>query len=389
MPESWLKRISGNKMAVSCSVILMVITFCALMAPFIVMDKSPQTNNQILSIALQSPMFRSKFLLRVKNTPPEKSEQFDLYRKISFKNLEEIPFDQLAMDGNTINITYRDQVKRFSMADVIAPINENMVSRDKPDEIFILLNSGDSIYLNRMSVINKINKDHIVSHRYFMGTDKYGRDVLSRIVMGLKISLFIGLLSVIISLFVGITIGSLGGYYGGWVDKLFMLIINTSWSIPTILLAFAIILAFGKGIPVIILAVGLTMWVDVARLVRGQVIQIKNETYIKSSEIVGFGKPYIIINHILPNAIGPILVIAAANFATAILVEAGLSYLGLGIQPPTPSLGNMLQENYAYATGGFIYLAIFPIIVIMTLVLCFNLLGTSLRDVFDVKSKET
>jgi len=164
-----------------------------------------------------------------------------------------------------------------------------------------------------------------------------------------------------------------------------MLVINTSWSIPTILLAFAIIIALGKGFTVIILAVGLTMWVDVARIVRGQVMALKEELYIKAGRTLGLSHVRLLKDHIVPNLLGTLSVMAAANFATAILVEAGLSFLGLGVQPPTPSLGNMLQEGYAFATGGFIYLAFFPIATIMVLVLCFNLLGTALRDRYDVK----
>lgn len=196
------------------------------------------------------------------------------------------------------------------------------------------------------------------------------------------------LCGVLVSLAIGITIGSISGYYGGRTDQILMLLINTSWSIPTLLMAFAIIIALGKGFLVIVLAVGLTMWVDVARIVRGEVLQIRNELYVSASRVLGYNDFRTITRHVLPNIIGSILVMAAANFATAILVEAGLSYLGLGIQPPTPSLGNMLQESYAYATGGFVYLAFIPILTIMILVLSFNLLGTALRDVFDIRQKD-
>ena len=225
--------------------------------------------------------------------------------------------------------------------------------------------------------------------KYVLGSDKYGRDILSRLILGLRISLMIGLLAVIVSIAIGILMGSLGGYYGGLTDHVIMIIINTSWSIPTLLLAFAIIIALGKGFMVIVLAVGLTMWVDVARLVRGQIKEEKEKSYVAGAKVMGLSDSVIIIRHILPNIIGPILVMAAANFATAILVEAGLSYLGLGIQPPAPSLGNMLKENYAYATGGYIYLASSPIIAIMLLVLNFNLLGTALNDIFDLKSSKS
>jgi len=192
-----------------------------------------------------------------------------------------------------------------------------------------------------------------------------------------------------VSIIIGLTLGSIAGYFGGTVDKVIMLFINTSWSIPTILMAFAIIIALGKGLLVIVLAIGLTMWVDVARIVRGQVKQLREELFVKAGTTLGLSHAKIIATHVLPNLYGTLSVMAAANFATAILVEAGLSFLGLGVQPPTASLGNMLQEGYAFATGGFVYLAFFPILTIMILVLCFNLLGTALRDIQDVRSAES
>ncbi len=154
------------------------------------------------------------------------------------------------------------------------------------------------------------------------------------------------------------------------------------------MLVFAIVLAFGRGLGIIFLAVGLTMWVDVARIVRGQVKKIKEEQFVQAAKSIGVKDFRILFKHILPNIIGPILVIGAANFATAILIEAGLSYLGFGVRPPTPSIGNMLNEHYGYAISGKPALALVPAITIMLMVLSFNLLGSGLRDVFDVKDND-
>jgi peptide/nickel transport system permease protein len=196
----------------------------------------------------------------------------------------------------------------------------------------------------------------------------------------------VGLIAVLISLSIGILVGALGGYFGGTVDNFVMLLINTVWSIPTLLLVFAIVLALGRGIGIIFFAVGLTMWVEVARIVRGQVKYFKESQFIEAAKSLAFSKSRIIIKHILPNIIGPVLVIASANFATAILIEAGLSYLGFGIRPPAPSIGNMLNENYGFALNGKPMLALIPALTIMLLVLAFNVLGNALRDVFDVKA---
>jgi len=203
--------------------------------------------------------------------------------------------------------------------------------------------------------------------------------------LGIRISLLVGFIAVIISILLGVSLGATAGYFGGKTDQVIMMLINTVWSIPTLLLVFAIILALGKGVTIIFVAVGLTMWADVARIVRGQVLNAKENQYVQAAKSMGFGAFRIISKHILPNIVGPILVIAAANFATAILIEAGLSYLEFGIQPPTTSIGSMLNENYGYVFSGRVILAIAPALTIMLLVLSFNLVGSGLRDVFDIK----
>jgi len=230
--------------------------------------------------------------------------------------------------------------------------------------------------------IHRIRAQHTVSRRYWLGTDRYGRDILSRLILGIRVSLTVGLLAVTISVIIGIFLGSISGYFGGWLDQVISFMINVSWSIPTLLLVFAIVLALGRGIGIIFLAVGLTMWVDVARIVRGQVLQQKNMQYVQAAKSIGLSELPVLARHILPNIVGPILVIAAANFATAILIEAGLSYLGFGIRPPAPSIGNMLNEQYGFALSGKPFLALVPAITIMLLVLAFNLIGTGLRDAF-------
>jgi peptide/nickel transport system permease protein len=237
--------------------------------------------------------------------------------------------------------------------------------------------------------LSKIHNDpqkYIRNKTFYFGTDKYGRDVLSRLIIGARISFFIGFIAVFISLIIGITIGAMAGYFGGKVDTFIMWLINITWSIPTLLLVIAITLTLGKGYWQVFIAVGLTMWVEVARVVRGQIMSTKQQQYVEAAKALGFSNFRIISKHILPNIMAPVIVISAANFASAILIESGLSFLGIGAQPPTPSWGAMIKNHYNYIILGKPYLAIIPGLAIMSLVMAFMLIGNTLREALDVKS---
>lgn len=231
-----------------------------------------------------------------------------------------------------------------------------------------------------------IPKIYLENRTFYLGTDKYGRDLLSRMLIGIRISLAIGFVAVFISLLIGVSLGAVAGYFGGKVDAAVMWLINVTWSIPTLLLVIAITLALGKGFWQVFIAVGLTMWVEVARVVRGQVMAIKEQQYVTAAKALGYGHWRVITRHVLPNSLAPVIIISAANFAGAILIESGLSFLGIGAQPPMPSWGGIIKDHYAYIILGKPYLALVPGVAIMSLVTAFMLMGNALRDVLDVKN---
>ena len=194
-----------------------------------------------------------------------------------------------------------------------------------------------------------------------------------------------GFIAVLISVVVGLLVGGVGGFFRGVVDDVVMWLINVVWSLPTLLIVIAITFALGKGVVQVFIAVGLTMWVEVARVARGQILSLREATFVEAGRALGFSNARIIVKHIIPNVINPIIVISAANFATAILLEAGLSFLGIGVQPPMPSWGSMIKENYAYIILDNAYLALLPGLAIMLLVLAFMLMGNALRDALNVR----
>jgi peptide/nickel transport system permease protein len=248
---------------------------------------------------------------------------------------------------------------------------------------------GDSLYASlyfRNSLTNmeftgfRGEIQDIRQKHYYLGSDQSGRDILSRLVLGARISIFIGFTSVLISVVIGVLLGSAAGYSGGFTDKLISWLIQVFWSVPSVLLAIALTLGLGKGITALVASIGLSMWTDTARMVRGQFITLKKRQFIEACKALGYNPIRVILLHMLPNCSGVIIVTAVSNFATAILLEAGLSFLGQGIQPPSPSWGGMIEDNKALLFGNHVLQALLPGICILLIVLAFTLLGNGLRE---------
>ena len=351
-----LQRLKKDFWGVFSFCVILAFGFLGLLAYVIAPDNSEHANQMHLAVHSKPPGFKVKML----NVPNQfKSNQHNLSKWF-------------------LGEKYPDKT---------VPLRDYEFTEDS----LLYLEYGtplDTLLYKKMTIeaFNDVDRKKLVIDKvFYLGTDKYGRDMLSRLLVGARISFSIGFVAVLISLIVGLLMGSVSGYYGGKVDALIMWIINVTWSIPTLLMVIAITLALGKGFWQVFIAVGLTMWVEVARVVRGQVMSVKEMQYVTAARALGFNDLRIIVNHILPNIMAPVIVICASNFAAAILIESGLSFLGIGAQPPVSSWGAMIKNHYNYIILGKPYLAIAPGVCIMLLVMSFMLLGNALRAALDVR----
>lgn len=329
---------------------IVIVILVAVLGYLITPDSTPHCNHQQLEIALQSPGFSVNMLQEKQG-----------------RDIPEVSFFKKMLTGQPA-IYHTIPISKY---------------KETPDSIHAQL-FGQSDWVTYAKA--DLAENPVIHKKFVLGTDRYGRDVLSQLMMGSRVSLAVGFLSIFIALVIGITVGAIAGYYRGKVDDVLTFIINVVWSIPTLLLVIAISFALGKGFWQIFIAIGLTMWVDIARVVRGQVMSLREQDFVESGKALGYSNLRIIFKHILPNITGTVIVISASNFSSAILTEAGLSFLGLGVQPPMPSWGMMMKENYAYIVLDKAYLAIVPGIAIMLLVLSFMLIGNALRNAMDVRS---
>ncbi|MCU0373584.1 MAG: ABC transporter permease [Ignavibacteria bacterium] len=273
-------------------------------------------------------------------------------------------------NSGTAVVPVKNIVKENEKSITIIDYADNLKDFEKTE---IIMNGSE--YISRMNFI--------------LGTDKFGRDILSRLIYGTRISVSVGIISQIIALFIGIILGSIAGFYRGTSDKVIMWFINVVWAFPSILLVIAISVVLGKGYWQAFVAIGLTSWIDIARITRGQLFSIRESEYVEAARSLGISDMKIIVKHIIPNSISPIIITSTVGLANAVIFEASLSFLGMGVQPPTASWGQMVFDGYKYLITGTNYnLVLFPSLAIMLLVFSINMVGDGLRDSLDPKIKK-
>ena len=385
------KRMKRNKLALLGLGLIAIAVFIAFSGPFIRPDATPKANDQILEITTQKPGFTVKLLKIRKNSELKENSFWEALTDGSESEYSTIPIYDYSFEGANLvvekytgNEINNGQMKKINIANIVYVLDHNEVTESNGYLDFFTKEGKQHVSIEELR--SQINDENILVKKYYLGTDKYGRDLLSRLMAGTWISLFVGFISVFISLVIGITLGAVAGYFRGWVDDVIMWFINVVWSIPTLLLVIAITMALGKGVWQVFVAVGLTMWVEVARVVRGQMLSLREKEFVEAGKALGFTNGRIIFKHMIPNVLGPVIVISAINFAAAILIEAGLSFLGVGAQPPQATWGKIIAEHKGYIITGKAYLAVLPGIAIILMVLAFVLVGNGLRDALDSKT---
>ena len=394
-PEYYIKqRLKSNKPAMFGLAFILLSILISFLGYLIMPDQTPDANDGAVQIQKLPPGSKVTFLKRRKN---RRIDQQNIIQKALYG--QESEYMIIPILGYELEHLYvraqifgkKNYYQEYSILDATKALdNQDFEIKEVGGKTIITYKELDEekVTISHEDLIKEFEENNFETRTYLFGTDKMGRDVLSRLLFGTRISLSIGFIAVLISMVLGMSLGSIAGFFGGKIDMFILWFMSVVWSIPGIILVIAISMALqSRGVWVAFVAVGLTMWVEVARVMRGQIMAIKEKLFVEAARAFGIKNFRIVFVHILPNIAGPLIVIATANFAAAILLEAGLSFLGLGVQPPTPSWGVMIYEGFqSIGTKNSLHLILFPGLAICILVLSFNLLGNGLRDAYDPKT---
>ncbi|HPS82924.1 MAG TPA: ABC transporter permease [Bacteroidales bacterium] len=356
---------------------IILMALVAVFGYFIIPDPTSDANSQHVEIALQKPGFECKFL----EIPISSSTKVSFFEKLLYG-------EPLSVSSKAIFSYYfrNDSLYIETYTGLTPNSGQTEASDCRQLQQAWQDQHGETQVASGIELEKFITSKMIVKKTFLLGTDRFGRDYFSRIVLGARVSITVGLVAVFIALIIGITLGAIAGYYGGVIDRFLVWLFSVVWSLPTILLVIAVTFALGKGFWQIFVAIGVTFWVDIARVVRGQVMSIKERDYIEAARALGLKNRKIIFRHILPGIRGPVIVLAASSFSSAIMTEAGLSFLGIGVQPPVATWGGMVKEYYSHLVLDSAYLALLPGLAIVLAVMAFMILGNELRDNLDVKN---
>jgi peptide/nickel transport system permease protein len=400
------KRLMGNRLAVAGLVVIIFAIVISLLGYGITPDHTPNANDGSVQMQKKTPGFSVTILKSHKRRAIKKQNFLEFLISGQESQYKTQPIKSYSITGNTLfSVPYIREKKTNEdpLVLITCPVHNRVSDAFPYDSLKNYIVRNDTVvYLDINQQIQSISfeelkqtfeENNIEERTYWLGTDRSGRDFLSRLILGTRVSLGIGFVAVLISLILGIGFGAVSGFFGGRIDALISWLMQVVWSIPGIMLVIVITLALGdesdKNAYITFIAVGLTMWVEIARVVRGQMMVLKEKLFVHSARAFGLSNTRIIFYHIMPNMWGAIIVTATANFAAAIIIEAGLSFLGLGVQLPTPSWGMMIKESFSIiGTSNSWHLVVFPSVAISVLVLAFNLLGNGLSDAMSINNHQ-
>jgi peptide/nickel transport system permease protein len=368
-----MRSFRRNAIPVVASTVIFVLYSIAFLAPFLA-PFSPYDQQDFLVTAYQPPLTRLDALVLAQKRAgviPLRSGKDDASRLTN------------ALIGDAQRLKSRGHDYSLKFVDSYRVENDTIYFRQGIRDRVLPVNQLHSLTSQSAT---EGRPGYVVSRIFLLGTDQYGRDIFSRVLYGSRISLSIGFLVVLISVTLGTVIGVSSGYFGGWVDNVMMRLVDVLIAFPALFLILIIIATFGNSIYLIVITLSFTGWMGVARIVRGQVLSLKEQEFILAAKSLGLSNLRIIFRHLMPNALTPVIVAATLRIGSIILTEAGLSFLGLGVQPPTPSWGNIINEGRDSLLNHW-WISTFPGIAILSTVVCFNLIGDGIRDALDPRMR--